>query len=111
MVFLAQCEQPLQTIMAPTTGMDSLIAFYQSSQAANQTPFVNSPDDLCDNIMNNLTRDIKSCEYFNSDFNPRDNTSNDALILLHINVRSLHKNLDSLTKYLNSLCFQPTSYA
>ena len=26
---------------------------------------------------------------------------------MHINIRSLHKNFDSLTKYLNFLCFQP----
>ena len=57
-------------IMAPLTCMDSLTAFHQSSQAATQTTFVNNPDDLCENIMNNLTSDIKSCEYFNSDFNP-----------------------------------------
>ena len=85
---MEQCELRLQTIMAPATGMNNLLAFHQSSQAATQTPFVNNPDDLCENMMNNLTSDIKSCKYFNSDFNPRGNSSNDALILLHINIRS-----------------------
>ena len=87
--------------------VDNLIDFHQSSQASTLNISQQISDDLCDNILNTLTQTIKPCNYYSLDSNPLDNSKNDTLILMHINIRSLQKNFDLLTEFLDFLKLQP----
>ena len=62
-------------------------------------------DNVSDNVFGNLTRNISSCKY-DINFKP-DITDANTLILLHVNIRSLHKNFDQLHEFLSSLQFTP----
>ena len=52
-------------------------------------------DDVCDNVCGNLTRNISSCKYIDINFKP-DSADANTLILLHVIIRSLHKNFNLL---------------
>ena len=93
--------------MALSTVVDNLIDFHQSSQASTLNTSQQISDDLCDIILNTLTQNIKPCNYYSLDSNPLDNSKNDNLILMHINIRSLQKNFDLLTEFLDFLRLQP----
>ena len=64
-------------------------------------PFRNQ-DALTDDLFNNLTNKIKNCEYINNSFKFLNTESKGTLILLNINVRSLHKNFDLLYEVIES---------
>ena len=68
----------------------------------------NEPNKMCDQIFNSITSNIADCDYI--DFN--DNglnfwIGNDSLILVHLNIRSLHKNFDNLHEFFSLLPFKP----
>ena len=79
--------------MAVLTVADNLIDFHQSSQASTLNISQQTSGDLCDNVLDTLTQNIKLCNSYTIDSNPLDNTINDNLILIHINIRSLQKKL------------------
>ena len=63
---------------------------------------------MCDHIFNLITSNIADCDYI--DF--YDNSlnfwnGNDFLILVHLNIRSLHKNFDNLHEFVSLLPFKP----
>ena len=63
---------------------------------------------MCHQIFNSITSNIADCNYI--DF--YDNSlnfwnGNDSLILVHLNVRSLHKNFDDLHEFFSLLPFKP----
>ena len=64
-----------------------------------------SPEEVYDYFLNFFN--IKVCEYF--DLNSKRPTfdPNRSLVLLHINIRSLHKNFDNLYDFLVELNFLP----
>ena len=51
-------------------------------------------DALTDNLFNNLTNEIKNCEYIDVTFKFLNAESKGTMVLLHSNVRFLHKNFD-----------------
>ena len=66
----------------------------------------NEPSEMCDQIFNSITSIIADCDYI--DF--YDNSSNfwngnDSLILVHLNIRSLHKNFNDLHEFVSLLPF------
>ena len=68
----------------------------------------NEPGEMCDQIFNLITSNIADCDYI--DF--YDNSlnfwnGNNSLILVHLNIRSLHKNFDDLHKFVSWLPFKP----
>ena len=68
----------------------------------------NEPSELCDQIFNSITSNIADCDFI--DF--YDNSSNlwngnDSLILVHLNIRSLHKSFDNLHEFVSLLPFKP----
>ena len=68
----------------------------------------NEPSEICDQIFNSITSNIDDCDYI--DF--YDNSSNlwngnDSLILVHLNIRSLHKNFDDLHEFGSMRPFKP----
>ena len=68
----------------------------------------NEPSEMCDQILNLITSNIADCDY--KDF--YDNSlnlwsGNDSLILVHLNIRSLHKNFDNLHEFVSLLPFKP----
>ena len=73
--------------------------FLCSTQAA--THLFHNQDALTDNLFNNLTNKTKNCEYIDNTFKFLNAESKGTLILLHINVRSLHKNLTCCMNLLN----------
>ena len=79
-----------------------------SSRAAT---FINrcNQDDV-PNVFEYLTANINNCEYFDINYKITNSNESDTLILLHANVRSLHKNFDLLYEFflfLSSLQFTP----
>ena len=63
---------------------------------------------MCNQIFNSITSNIAVCDYI--DF--YDNSSNlwsgnDFLILVQLNIRSLHKNFDDLHEFVSLLPFKP----
>ena len=58
------------------------------------TPFFRDQDELTDNIFSDLTSKIRKCEYLDSSCKNLNPEPKNALLLLHLNVRSLHKNFD-----------------
>ena len=76
-----------------------------SQQAASQ--FHDDPGDLCDNIFENLTKNVLKCDYFDVTCKNISTVDENSLILLHVNVRSLHKNFDHLYDFIASLYFTP----
>ena len=71
------------------------------------THLFRNQDALTDNLLNNLTNKIKNCEYINNSFKFLNTESKGTLILLHINVRFLHKNFDLLYEFIESSNFLP----
>ena len=62
------------------------------SQAA--TPFFRDQDELTDNIFRDLTSKIRNCEYLDSSCKTLNPEPKNTLLLLYVNVRSLHKIFD-----------------
>ena len=62
--------------------------------------------DLSDKTFSAIFQNIKPCKYItaNSIFS---NDINDSLLLLHLNIRSLQKNLDDLCEIISGLSKQP----
>ena len=92
--------------MAPGSGKE-LNEFLGTSQAAALQSNDYCPRELCDSLLNSIATNIKICKYTDptaSSFNFDDNRS---LILLHVNIRSLHKNFESLYEFLVTSSFSP----
>ena len=67
--------------------------FLCSSQAVD--PSFRDQDELTDNIFSDLTSEIRKCEYVDFSSKILNSESKNILLLLHVNVRSLHKKFDS----------------
>ena len=67
------------------------------------TPFFRDQDELTDNIFSDLTSKIRKCEYLDSSCNTLNPEPKNTLLLLHVNVRSLHKNFDLFYEFIDSL--------
>ena len=79
--------------------------FLEPSQAATQTVDDHFPSELCDNLFYSMTNNIKKCKYFDLHLNHLKIDKNYSLILLHVNIRSLHKNFKLLHEFLVTLNF------
>ena len=79
--------------------------FLEPNNAATQRISDHSPEKVYDYFLNFFN--IKACNYF--DLNSKRPTfdPNRSLVLLHINIRSLHKNFDNLYDFLVELNFLP----
>ena len=64
-----------------------------------------SSSELCDNAFNSMITNIKSCKYLDPNHNQSTIDNNHSFILLHLNIRSLHKNFDSFYEFLRTLNF------
>ena len=54
-----------------------------------------------------MTNNIKKCKYFDLNLNHLKVDKNHSLILLHVNIRSLHKNFELFHEFLVTLNFNP----
>ena len=84
-----------------------LINFIAPSLAATLLCVQDFNNESCDEVLRILTSKINSCEYFavvalKADFN-----ASNFLILVHLDIRSLHKHFDCLCLLLQSLPFKP----
>ena len=66
-------------------------------------------ENLCDKLYKSLNQNISrpNCEYFEVNSQIVNGSYDDALILMHVNIRSLHKNFDLLYEFIQSLQFIP----
>ena len=92
--------------MAPVSGKE-LNEFLGSSQAATLRSNDYCSRELCDNLLNSITTNIKICKYTDPTASSLKFDNNCSLILLHVSIRSLHKNFDSLYKFLVTISFSP----
>ena len=69
-------------------------------------PTFHDQDELGNNVFYSLTGNIKNCNYLDVN-NLNFTAGNNTLTLLHVNVRSLQKNFDSLYDFFQSLKFLP----
>jgi len=58
---------------------------------------------LCDEVFSHLTDDISPCKYYNPDELTKLTTYVNTLIILHLNICFLHKHIDNLCLFLDSL--------
>ena len=68
-----------------------------------------TPDDfdVSDKAFSAIFENIQPCRYSNANSFPTKTTgTKDGLLLLHLNIRSLAKNYDSLVAFLSTLAFQ-----
>ena len=93
--------------MAPVSGKELNEFLGSCSQAAAQQSNDYCPRELCDNFLNSITTNIKICKYTDPTASSSNFDDNRSLILLDVNIRSLHKNFDSLYKFLVTLSFSP----
>ena len=75
-----------------------------TSQAADPS---DEPNELCDQIFYELTSNISACQYVDTiDGNVFTNEI-DSLILMHLNIPSLNKNINDLHIFISTLPFKP----
>ena len=67
------------------------------------TTFFRDQDKLTDNIFSDLTSKIRKCEYLDSSCKTLNPEPKNTLLLLYVNVRSLHKNFDLFYEFIDSL--------
>jgi len=79
----------------------SLHEFLHQSRAATLNHC--SQDDLVDNIYNKLTDNVRKCECHDLNYKYSFAHFENGLMLLHVNVRSLHKNFNLLYEFIESL--------
>ena len=79
--------------MAPDTDQEFL-DFLEPSQAATKTVDDHFPGELYDNLFHSMTNNIKKCKYFDLNLNHLKIDKNYSLILLHVNIYSLHKHFE-----------------
>ena len=86
-----------------------LLELLWPSQAASLHVSDLSSSELCDrpNAFNFMKTNIKTCKYLDPHHNQSTIDNNHSFILLHLNIRSLHKNFDSFYEFLLTLNFTP----
>ena len=90
------------------SGDGELNHFLRSSHAAPST--FNSCSDageVCESLHEIIIQNISNCEYYDIDCRLVNGNSDDALIPLHVNIRSLQKNFDPLCELITLLNFTP----
>ena len=92
--------------MAPESSCDGeLSGSPGTSQAAD---FSDDPNDLCDQVSNELTSNISESQYVDRiDGNAIFTNVTNSLILMHLNIRSLNKYISDLHTFLSTLPFKP----
>ena len=87
---------------------EQLTNLLRSGPAATQDANnLSDTEKLCDKLNESLNQNISNCEYFEVNSQIVNGSYDDALILMHINIRSLHKNFDLLYEFIQSLQFNP----
>ena len=78
-----------------------------SSQAVTLQSTNDLTDDLCDQTSDALASNFSNCLYYDFDLNQMSWFNDNNVILLHVNIRSLQKNFDSLSEFIESLTYKP----
>ena len=93
---------PRNTDKAPHADQE-FFDFLEPSQAATKTVDDHFPGELCDDLFYSMTNNIKKCKYFDLNLNHLKIDKIYSLILLHVNICSLHKNFELLHEFLVTL--------
>ena len=92
--------------MALDTDMD-LYSFLDPNQAATLRETDRFTDETSEGVFHSLTKNIKKCNYCDLNQNQFFISRVNSLVLLHVNIRSLHKNFDSFHDFLIALNVSP----
>ena len=84
-----------------TADEESILDFLGSCRAANLNQC--NQIDLCDGLLGDLISNIRNCKYYSIDYNIFKTKIVNALMPLHVNVRSLHKNYDLFYELIEAL--------
>ena len=79
--------------------------FFEPNKAATLRISDHSPEEAYDYLLNFFN--IKVCDYLDLKSKRPTFNLNRSLVLLHINIHSLHKNFDNLYDFLDDLHFLP----
>ena len=88
-----------------TSDEESLLDFLGSCRAANFNQC--NQIDLCNGLLGDLNSNIKNCKYYSIDCKISKTKTFNALMLLYVNVRSLHKNYDLFYELIEALQILP----
>ena len=87
---------------------EQLINFLRPGPAATQDANnFSDAENLYDKLYKSLNQNITNCEYFEVNSQIVNGFYDDALILVHVNIRSLHKNFDLFYEFNQSFQFIP----
>jgi len=92
--------------MSSSVCVDTVKGPSNLSQAAIDNSLSVTNFDFGDQTFNSLFQNVKPCQYSNFSSLPY-HPNNDKLVLLHLNMRSLHKNYDDLHTFLSDLSSKP----
>ena len=92
--------------MALDTDMD-LYSFLDPNQAATLRETDRFTDETSEGVFHSLTKNSKKCNYCDLNQNQFLISRVNSLVLLHVNIRSLHKNFDSFHDFLIALNVSP----
>ena len=85
----------------------NLIDFILSSQAATPSSHFNlENENICEEMYRQMSSEIEKCKFFDNSLTCVQPSEN-SLKLVHLNIRSLTKNLDALFEFISSLSFTP----
>ena len=99
------CSPAINGTAFDTSNDGDLLDFVCPSQTA--TNILVDQFDLCDSLFGSLTKNIKKCKYRDANFTFNDYNDRNTSMLLHLNARSLHKNFDSFSDFLEPLKHKP----
>ena len=99
------CSPAINDTAFDTSNDGDLLDFVCPSQTARNIHV--DQFDLCDSLFGSFTKIIKKSKYRDANFTFNDFNDGDTLVLLHVNARSLHKDFDSLSDFLQPLKHKP----
>ena len=96
----------LQMVRLNSNEGEQLNNLLRSGPAATQDANnLSDTERLCNKLCESLHQNITNCEYFEVNSQIVNGFYDDALILMHVNIRSLHKHFNLLYKFIQSLQF------
>ena len=79
-----------------------------ATNSSQTIPKIDEISNISDNMYSYVTQDFSSCKYYNANTITTRSVSPKDLLILHINIRSLNKNMDDLLDLLNEIRTRPS---
>ena len=79
-----------------------------ATNSSQTIPKIDEISNISDNMYSYVTQDFSSCKYYNANTITTLSVSPKDLLILHINIRSLNKNMDDLLDLLIEIRTRPS---